>query len=241
MTPNTKMETGPAKLEKFMASCEHGIWGFVIYRSAYGPYSDTDFSAFIQHLKELVAECDEINGKHPIFQKLTWTIFEDRNQLENLRHAQIKKMFDQWCCSGSAASGQPRSLHSIHHSTLARYQFCLHVNQDSLDSFNNAKSESPALSFERTAFVNIVARRFPQDILEEYVDEEEYDDEEEVEDTYPALEGNTDADVGWCKTPLDSIYPSSYVDLCRNENWFHFYVNPPDLVGSRHGVSYDSF
>ena len=66
MTPNTKMETGPAKLEKLMASCEHGIWGFVIYRSAYGPDSDTDFSAFIQHLKELVAEYDEIYGKHPI-------------------------------------------------------------------------------------------------------------------------------------------------------------------------------
>ncbi|THX01131.1 hypothetical protein D6D17_06285 [Aureobasidium pullulans] len=63
------METGPAKLEKLMASCEHGIWGFVIYRSAYGPDSDTDFSAFIQHLKELVAEYDEIYGKHPILRE----------------------------------------------------------------------------------------------------------------------------------------------------------------------------
>jgi hypothetical protein len=69
ITPNTKMETGPAKLEKLMASCEHGIWGFVIYRSAYGPDSDTDFSAFIQHLKELVAEYDEIYGKHPILRE----------------------------------------------------------------------------------------------------------------------------------------------------------------------------
>jgi len=237
------METTPAKLEKLMASCQHDIWGFVIYRSAYGPDSDTDFFALIRHLKDLVAECDEDYGNQPIFQRLTWTMFDDRNTLENATNAQIKKTFSEWCCSDSAISEQPNWLHPVSQSPLARYQFCLHIDQASLDSFSTATSKSSASKSLATAFVNIVARRFPQDISEEYLDDpgDDADDEFEDDGLYSPIEGNHEPDVGWCKLPIDQIYLGAYVELCHNETWFRLYVRPPALVGSRHGLSYDGF
>lgn len=159
------MENDCVKLDNIMELCGLRIWGFVIYRSVYGSSSDENFANYIKHLQTEVAEAGEKYGDEPTYENLVWTIFEDKDFLENATNDDIKRRFIEWCQSDAAVAEQPDSRHQIKTSHFARYRFCVHINQASLDSF----IESTSYSFisrprDKEPFVNIIAREFPWDI-----------------------------------------------------------------------------
>lgn len=118
------------ELDATMARVGHRKCGFVIYRGIYGPGSDDAFSRYLKCLKVGTAKrITEYYDSHPLFEKLEWTVFADREKLEDATKAQIKAHFDEWCRSDIAAAEQPSSLHRVRQSPLARYQFCLYVDQ----------------------------------------------------------------------------------------------------------------
>jgi hypothetical protein len=118
---------------------------------------------------------------------------------------------------------------------MARYRFCIHVDETSLRSVLD-KSEW---------HLNLVSRLWvPEE--EQEPDEGDPDDdhdyeaeqaeltEEEREDNrlteiWLEIEGCTEEDVGWCKVGTGGLV-ELYLMLCDQRGWDLWYTRPPQLV-----------
>lgn len=212
------MDTPIDTIQKLFEGWHHSKWGFVIYRCTYA--SDDDFKAFILRLKTYATDSIEFHGadSRPIVQHLTWTVVEDREELDGASTADVRRRFDDWCRSDEAAAEQPDSAHPVSESPNARYRFAVQIDQASLESFK----------IERRPFVNLVLRKWPFGLQGD--DEDDDDDDVEEGKEGDEAEGSTEEDVGWCKVRVSSLLPSRYAELCHPNSWHLIYQRPPAVV-----------
>ena len=183
------------ELESKLKANRHDSWGWVIYRCTYS--SDNDWATFMEKLKtETHSMLDDYGATEAIASQLVWTVIDDREKLENASKSDVRRMFSEWTSSPEAAAEQPNTWLHPSETRMARYRYCIHVDETSLRS---------VLDGSEDWHLNLVDRSWISEA--EQSDEEDPEDhftEEELEqirlaDIWPDVEGCTEEDVGWCK------------------------------------------
>lgn len=215
------MDTPVDSIEKLFGPCGHQRWGFMIYRTTYT--SEVDFRAMVSRIKDETAKSVVHWGadERPIVQQLVWTTIEDRDRLDRLSKADVRRTFEGWVQSSEAAAEQPHSIPRIPDCSNARYRYAVQIDQPSLDSFTKEEGEP---------FVNLIMRKWPW--WPEEQDDDDADDEEEGDEDegWEPIDGSREEDVGWCRVGISVLVPSAYSELCHPNAWYNFYQRPPAVV-----------
>lgn len=168
-------------------------WGFAIYRCEYS--DDVLFERFIDYLREQAErhhrQChqDRTTGLY-----LRWTIMQDCETLDGATKDQVRRLFVEWRDGLSVERDGPGADHRIT-PYLPRFEYCVHVGRDSLDSLRaheeallvgKKKHEAPPV-----IFAIVQAEQRPAGLPDSYdPDEEEEDEYGEDPTTSPrAIEG----------------------------------------------------
>nr|POE89087.1 hypothetical protein CFP56_78438 [Quercus suber] len=221
----SRVSTGPFqchghtidRIQKLFGLWNHSLWDFVIYRCTYA--SDEDFMIFLDKIKVLATESLKFYGadEHPLAQHLSWTVVEDRSQLDGTSKAAVRKRFDEWCRSSEAAAEQPGSAHPVARSPNARYRFTVQID---LASLNSSKDR-------QKSYVNVITRTWPYEPPEDDNDDDEGDDEEDQ--GFEEIGESMEEDLCWCKVRTSHLLPDSYSQLCH--------PNACQSIGSLHAKS----
>jgi hypothetical protein len=209
-------------LDSMLKRAGHETWGWRIYRCTYN--SDDDWTEFMKQLKNTFQQMlDDYGATDDQAKQQIWTVVEDRERLENATKSDVRRMFKDWVNSPEAAAEQPNARGPLSRVGMARYLYCMHVDEESLRS---------VLDDSDDWHVNIIERDWVPE--EESSDAEESDDDEEVSDgeeeadIWPEIEGCTEEDVGWTKAS-EGILIGRYVDLCDRKFWYTYYMRPPRI------------
>lgn len=105
----------------------------------------------------------------------------------------------------------------------ARYQFCIHVDRDSLESIVMRVPQPPNRDRDAIGYVNVIDAIFE--------DHSQSDDEEEdAADLEEPIEGCTQEYVGWMKLHFDLVIPQQYA-VFKNPSCFEIgYKRPPAVT-----------
>lgn len=106
-----------------------------------------------------------------MFGQHVWTFVEDREALENATKSDVHRIFNEWVNSPEAAAEQPNERVPPPENRMARYNYCIHVDQISLRSVlddNSDDSNEPHL--------NLVDRSWIPEEEEEPDEGDPYDD-----------------------------------------------------------------
>lgn len=207
-------------------------WGFVIYRCDYS--DDALFDRFIAYLREQAErhhrdrQQDRTTGLY-----LRWDIIQDREALDGATKDQVRQRFVEWR-DGLSVERDGAGADADHRITpyLPRFEYCMHVGRDSLDSLM-AHEEALRAGKEKHAapkvfFAIVQAKQRPAGLPEGYdPDEDEYD--EDPANVPRAIEGCTDEDVGWAYVPADH-WVTLYEELHNDQAWHYLYARPPGIV-----------
>lgn len=210
-------------LDSMLKRAGHDKWGWRIYRCTYS--SDDDWSEFMKRLRTMTQSMVDSGGATygAVAKQLVWTVVEDRERLENATKSDVRRMFKDWVSSSEAAAEQPNAKGPLSRVGMARYLYCMHVDEESLRS---------VLDDSDDWHVNIVDRDWIPP--EEESDAEDSDDDEDEPDEvlevdiWPEIEGCTEEDVGWTKAS-EGILAGRYVSLCNHNFWYTYYTRPPRI------------
>jgi len=208
-----------ADLESKLRTTGHDVWGWVVYRCTYS--SDLDWSAFMKALEATTKDDLEFYGaSEAIAKQHVWTVIDDRERLEHASKADVRKMFNDWVHSPEATAEQPNATISVAEVPMARYRYCMHVDEGALRS---------VLDDSRDWHVNIINRDWiPEEEEVEYGDSEDDEilNQARESETWPEIEGCTEEDVGWVQAS-QGILVEDYVSLCNPNFWYAYYTRPP--------------
>jgi hypothetical protein len=220
-----------AELDAELKVHRHEFWGWIVYRCTYS--SDSEWAKFKEKLeadsrKSLV----HYAATEAMIKQHVWTFVEDRERLENATKSNVRQIFNEWVNSPEAAAEQPNARLRPSETRMARYRYCIHVDQTSLRS---------VLDDSRDWHLNLIDRGWiPEEEQSDDGDlEDDYDydadlTEEEREDIrlaaiWPEIEGCTEEEVGWCKASRGVIV-DRYLIHCDQGNWDMWYTRPPELA-----------
>lgn len=211
-------------------------WGFVIYRCDYS--DDALFERFIDYLREHAEryhrrrQQERTTGLY-----LRWTIVQDREALDGATKEQVRRRFVEWRDGLSVERDGPGADHRIT-PYLPRFEDCMHVGKDSLDSLKaheqalrdgTKKQEAPPVFF-----AIVQAEQRPAGLPEGYDPDDKEEGEEDEYDEDPAtapgtIEGCTDQDEGWMYVLADDLV-TLYEELHTDQAWYYLYARPPEIV-----------
>ncbi|GIK05791.1 hypothetical protein Aspvir_009904 [Aspergillus viridinutans] len=183
-------------------------WGFVIYRCTY--QSNTAWVEFMRRLLANTKDTLESWGDLDLLDNLALTVIEDSRSLDGATTAVIRQHFRQWVAT--AVQEAPDAT-SPRLQLSQRYNFCLQITQDVLDSVLTDEEEG--------GFVRLIRRDWKE--YDPFYEGERLEDEEE------AIEGCTLEDVGWMKVPFDGVMVVPWYYL-RGAGWEHEYRRPPEIA-----------
>lgn len=201
----------------------HDTWGWVVYRCTY--VSDAEWSSFMDRLRAVTDESLEFYGasEWPLAKQQVWTVVEDPAQLDSASKSGVRTIFNAWVSSAAAAAEQPnaRGPHTL--TRMARYCYCMHVDETSLRS---------VLDDSRDWHVSIINKQWIPEDEEDLILDEGDDDEasENLEpEVWPPVDGCTEEDVGWFKGGK-GVLLDGYVTLCSPNVWYWYHKRPPQIV-----------
>lgn len=180
------------KLDSMLNPLGVDVWGWVIYRGTYS--SDSDWAACMDTLKHGThRQLDEAGATEAVKNKNAWVVIEDRERLENATKSDVRQMFKDWVNGPKAAAEYPNKKAHSTIISIARYMFCLHIDEASLRS---------VLDDTDDWHVKVINRRWISDEDESDDDDSEPENdngftEEQLEqirlaDIWPEIEGCTD-------------------------------------------------
>lgn len=120
-------------LDSMLKRAGHETWGWRIYRCTYN--SDDDWTEFMKQLKNIFQQMlDDYGATDDQAKQQIWTVVEDRERLENATKSDVRRMFKDWVNSPEAAAEQPNAKGPLSRVGMARYLYCMHVDEESLRS-----------------------------------------------------------------------------------------------------------
>jgi hypothetical protein len=165
------------KLDSILKGSGQKVWGWVIYRGTYS--SDSEWAEFMEKLKTETQDVfNEYGAPETVKNQHVWTVIEDRERLEDATKSDVRRMFSEWVHSPETAAEQPNAPMVC----MARYQFCMHVDEASLRS---------VLDGSEDWHVNIIIRRWSVE-MDRPNDEDPEDDEAGEDEGWPEIEGCTE-------------------------------------------------
>lgn len=147
---------------------------------------------------------------------------------------------------GAATGAEHRVAMPLLLLLLPRFEYCIHVGRDSLESLEayekaaaaaaaaavvSKKQQEPA-AFPPVVFALVRAEQRLDGLLEDtgLGDDEEGDEcDHDLGNVCPAVEGLTEYDVGWMYVKAEH-WVTLYEELHDDQAWYHLYTRPPAIV-----------
>lgn len=205
-----------------------GKWGFVIYRCAYG--DDEAWGRYMKHFRETIHEMLVSYNCEFLEQYAQWTVVEDEFDLRGASKLRVRQRFVDWrdqhtvwrkrpeypqfvpCVPGVSGEATLR---------LPRFTYCLHIDQDCLDTADTHVAAKPTATDCEPAPMLVIA-----------LIDGDFKDVSSVDDYQcPPIEGCTQEYVGWQYMPVE-LLPCFYND----HHYYHIeselsieYCRPPAI------------
>ncbi|KAK8016832.1 hypothetical protein PG993_015021 [Apiospora rasikravindrae] len=208
-----------------------GEWGFVIYRCAYG--DDEAWYRYLKYFKQAIH--DKLVDQNCAFLEkyARWTVVEDEADLRAASKLRVRQRFVDWRDRNTVWRKAPEISKYIPRMPgeatlrLPRFTYCLHVDQDCLDTVDAHAAAKPTETYYHPAPMLVVAL-----IDGDYVDLSAIDDYK-----CPPVEGCTEEYVGWQYMPVE-LLPCFYNDhhyyTLESEVYIE-YSRPPKIYPLRIG------
>jgi hypothetical protein len=211
----------------------HRVWGFVVYRCTYG--NDADWQLCMQRIREYLGPSIKTSdGQNLLDERFKLTVIEDRDRFDGASTSTIRQHFRDWCVhtvndeQGSNEEIERRRQEPVPWcgSLAVRYRFCLQIDAASLKSI---------VEDEPDARVNLIRddwqlKQAMAGQLGDDLDWDQGDFTDDEDEAYPAIEGNTDEDVGWMMVDYRCLMPTYYSYLRDPNDWNLTYTRPPYVV-----------
>lgn len=201
-------------------------WGFVIYRCTYG--DDAAWARFMEIFHERALGDLQDEDAEDVLPSLDLKVISDPT-LDGASKRDVQERFRLWTASEEAqAEKGTREMPMPDVMQLgglaARYQFCLHVDRDSLESIVTRAPQPPNIDRDAIGYVNVI------DAIWE--DNERFDDAtgEDLDDGEEPIEGCTQEYVGWMKLHFDLLIPSQYAHFTNPNSFRIGYRRPPAIT-----------
>lgn len=213
-------------------------WGFVIYRCTYD--DDAAWSRFLDHLNKrkdyVLKDC---YCTPELAARIDWNVQEDP-ALGGASKDEVRRRFKQWVVSDACRTEFPADIDDSRLQCLLtenpRYNYCIHVDADSLDSVINKGPPPTEPDVRNISYVNLIRA----DDAWESLDFDRFEwsrrklepgqEEDPLDEREPEVEGSRLSDVGWMKVSPDGLVPGVYDMLTRSAMWDVFYCRPPHEI-----------
>ncbi|KAH0329990.1 hypothetical protein KCU71_g417, partial [Aureobasidium melanogenum] len=202
----------------------HKTWGYVIYRTTYE--SDADWAEFMRRLRWWTTDSMEFYNGQDVLDRMTWTVFDDRERFDGANVATIRGHFRDWA-EAAVQSEQPESDQSapISMGRSPRYRYCILVDGDALKSAVHEAPAPPDFDQDRQGWVKVIDKNWVP-LRENPVFAGRPDPNE-----YEPIDGITEKHLGWAKCPFTSVMTEYYM-LFRDPNgYMAAYRRPPAVIG----------
>lgn len=198
-------------------------WGFRVYRCTYD--DDAAWDRYVANLENELKEGLEATGSDYMLTPYhEWTVVEDREALDGAAKGDVRSRFRQWSEARSAERDGPGADHELigQAGLLARYEACIMVDKECLDSMETNKGKANRLE---PYFVVIGLERLappPEPLTEEDLEELRETGDEDM------LEEDDGDDETWMLASCQS-YVELYDELCGMGPWWRRRRGPPDI------------
>lgn len=203
----------------------HKTWGYVIYRTTYE--NDNDWAEFIRRLRTWAADTMEFYNGRDVLDQMTWTVFDDRERFDGADTATIRRHFRDWAENAVqseqpvGADGTPAGM-----GRSPRYRYCVQVDAEALESAVHDAPPPPDFDKHRQGWVKVIDKKWvprSEDTI--------FAGRPPEPNTYEAIDGVTEHDVGWVKCPATSVMTEYYMLFYDLNGYAVSYRRPPAVLG----------
>ncbi|KAI7210372.1 hypothetical protein KC333_g8261 [Hortaea werneckii] len=191
-------------VERQLQEDGHKIWGWVIYRCTYE--NDEEWAEFMRCLYFYIEKTLRFHNALDMQASLDCQVFEDRDRFDNMHPSAVREHFTQW----AATAPQQEQGKGAYHWRSQRYNYCLHVDKDALQSVIGAPA--PPADNLGSEYVNLVCKEIVGGMRPEHTDGREKRDYCFMRINYQSLM------VGW------------YSQLRPQGSWSNEYRIPPEVA-----------
>jgi len=189
-------------VERQLQQDNHKIWGWVIYRCTYA--SDDDWKEFMRRLGIWISEGLKHDGGLDMLESLDYHVFEDKAVFDGAHPSTIREHFREWTITA------PQQEQGVAAMQSQRYNYCLHVDQASLQSILDAPAP-PDYDINNGGFVNLVCLHVLGGMRPEHT------------------EGRDQQDQCWTRIGYQDLMVTWYNLFRKQGSWFTEYRVPPEI------------
>ncbi|KAH0293829.1 hypothetical protein KCU62_g997, partial [Aureobasidium sp. EXF-3399] len=211
----------PDRIEAAYQADRHTTWGYVIYRTTYE--NNADWTEFMRRLRVWAEDSMGLYNGQDVLDKMSWTIFEDKEHFDGADTNTIRDHFLSWIQSAvqleqpQQPGGTPADV-----GRSPRYRYCVQVDAEALKSCVHDAPPPPDFDRDNQGWVKLIDKTW---ICE--WDPEDEDEEEE----YDSIEGVTERHVGWVRCPFPSVMIEYYMRFLDLNGYMVEYRRPPAIIG----------
>jgi hypothetical protein len=231
--PHLSKHTPADDIQHALIADGHRIWGFVVYRCTYD--NDADWQLCMQRIRDYIGPSVKTSdGQDLLDERFKPTVMEDKNKFDGASTSIIRRHFRDWCVhavdeeQGSTEEIERRRQETVPWcgSLAVRYRFCLQIDAASLKSIVEVKPDAWVNLFrDDWKLKQAMAGQLGDDL-----DWDQGDFTDDEDEAYPAIEGNTNEDVGWMMVDYRCLMPTYYSYLRDPNDWNLTYTRPPYVV-----------
>ncbi|GIC87607.1 uncharacterized protein Aud_003992 [Aspergillus udagawae] len=216
------------RVEKALKEAGLRTWGFPIYRCTY--QNDSNWAEFLDRYRWHISDMLKNYNGLDMLDSFQTTVVEDRALFEGASTATIREHFQRWATTAiQEESGGSPDMIRYSNVEAARYQFCLFVDEESLQSVLRAPIDD---CINKDAFVNMLYGWWKPESIEDFSQEDLEDvekPEDLLDDGYDPIEGCTLRDVGWMKVALCDAGLEGFIKMGEYGEWERLYERPHEI------------
>jgi len=203
-TPDRSTDFNNAdNVERQLQKDNHKIWGWVIYRCTYS--SDDDWNEFMRRLNFWIREDLANDGGLDMLDSLDYSVFDDKELFNGAHPSVIREHFRNWTITAPQREQNfPYAMQS------QRYNYCIHIDQASLDSIVNGPAP-PGHGSNDEAFVNLICLRILGGMRAEHTEDRD------------------ERDLCWMRINYRYLMVTWYNCFRKQGSWFTEYRVPPEI------------
>ncbi|CZT19159.1 uncharacterized protein RCC_05005 [Ramularia collo-cygni] len=207
----------PDSIERGYHADGHKTWGFVIYRTTYE--NDADWAECMRRLRWWAADSMEYYNGQDVLDLMTWTIFDDREQFENMDVPTIRRHFRNWTETAVQSEQSTANMGGS-----PRYKYCVQIDTEALKSVLGTHPP-PRSDDDHAGWVKLIDKNWLPRSEDPLWAGRRPDPNE-----YEPIDGITDERIGWVKVPLISVMVE-YYEMFRDPNMvMRAHRRPPAIM-----------
>lgn len=205
----------------------HETWGYVIFRTTYD--DEAAWTEFMRRLRFWATDSMEIFNGQDVLDKMTWTVFDDRERFDGANAATIRQHFRDW--AETAVKHEQQQPGQVDDAPVSmgrspRYRYCVQVDAEALRSAVHDAPPPPDFDEDNLGWVKVIDKNWlPR------AENPLFAGRKPDPNVYAEIDGSTEHNVGWVKCPLPSVMTEYYMLFQDLNGYTISYRRPPAVIG----------